>query len=136
MPAGRPTDYRPNYCEELISLMATGLSLTAAAAELGFHRQRVYEWAEKHDELADAINLARGKRVLFLEKRLLSDGTPSPAMTGTIFALKNADAEEWREKIVNEHTGPDGGPQEHKHTLSDESAVLLSEVLGSLRETK
>lgn len=74
--------------------------------------------------------------MLFLEKRLLNDGTPSPAMTGTIFALKNADAEEWREKVVNEHAGKDGGPIQAEHSLSDESAVLLSEVLGSLRETK
>ena len=110
MPAGRPTEYRPEYGEELIALMATGLSLSASAAALGFHRQRVYEWAEKHPELADNINVARGKRLLFLEQRLLRDDTPSPAMTGTIFALKNADAEEWREKVTTEHTGEGGKP--------------------------
>jgi hypothetical protein len=94
--------------------MSTGLSLTAAAADLGFHRQRVYEWAEKHKELADAIKLARGKRVAFLEKQLLDSGMPGPAITARIFALKNADPEEWREKIVQETTGKDGGPIAHK----------------------
>ena len=134
MPAGRPTEYRPEYGEELIALMATGLSLSASAAALGFHRQRFYEWAEKYPELADNINVARGKRLLHLEHRLLNDDTPGPAMTGTIFALKNADAEEWREKVVNETTGPDGGPQqhEHKHTISAESRAVLGELLGDL----
>lgn len=135
MPAGRPTEYRPEYGEKLIALMASGLSLTAAAADLGFHRQRVYEWAEKYPELADAIGIARGKRLLFLERRLLKDDMPGPAITGTIFALKNADAEEWREKVVNENTGPNGGPQEHNHThtYSPEAKALLDEVLAGLK---
>lgn len=132
---GRPTDYRPEFGEELIRLMATGLSLSAAAASLGLHRQRFYTWAEKYPELADNINVARGKRLLHLEQRLLSDETPGPAMTGTIFALKNADAEEWREKVVNETTGPNGGPQEHNHThsYSPEAKALVDEVLAGLK---
>jgi hypothetical protein len=32
----------------------------------------------------------------------------SPIVTSTIFALKNAAGEDWRDK--QEHTGPDGGP--------------------------
>lgn len=109
MPAGRPTDYKPEYGETILSLMAEGLSLTAAAASIDVHRQRVYEWAEKHTEFADAISLAKGKRTLKLERDLLtaSDG---PTVTSRIFALKNAMPDEWREKQAVEHTGADGGP--------------------------
>ena len=110
MPAGRTTEYREEFGEEMVSLMATGLSLTAAAAALGFHRGTIYGWAEQFPEFGNTINVARGKRLLFLEQRLLREDMPSPAMTGTIFALKNADAEEWREKVVNEHTGEGGKP--------------------------
>lgn len=97
MPAGRPTDYRPHYGEAIIELMTTGLSLTAAAAELGFHRQRVYEWEEAHPEFADAVKLARGKRTLKLERDLLM-APDGPTVTSRIFALKNAAPDEWREK--------------------------------------
>lgn len=93
--------------EEILSLMASGLSLAAAAADIGIHRQRVYDWIEKHAEFADTIKLAQAKRQLFLERRLLS-AEIGPVVTSTIFALKNAGPEDWREKI--EHAGHDGGP--------------------------
>ena len=109
-PVGRPTEYRPEFGEQLVELMATGLSLSASAASLGFHRQRAYEWAEKHPEFADNITHARGRRLLKLEQDLLDSGLPGPAITARIFALKNADAEEWRDKVVSEHTGKDGAP--------------------------
>jgi len=104
MTAGRPTDFKPEYGEEILQLMAGGLSLAASAAELGFHRQRVYEWMERHPAFADTVRLAQVKRQLFLERRLLS-AEAGPVVTSTIFALKNAGPEDWREKQVVEHEG-------------------------------
>lgn len=104
MPAGRPTDFKEAYAEEIIQLMAEGLSLAAAAAELGIHRQRVYDWEQKHPEFADSIRLARSKRQLFLERRLLS-AKEGPVVTSTIFALKNAAGEDWRDKQEVETSG-------------------------------
>lgn len=104
MPAGRPTDFTPEMGEEILTLMASGLSLAAAAADLGIHRQRVYEWEERHPEFADTIRLARSKRQLFLERRLLA-ADASPVVTSTIFALKNAAGEDWRDKQEVEHSG-------------------------------
>jgi transposase len=104
MPAGRPTDYTPSLGSKILSLMSEGLSLAAAAAEIGIHRQRVYEWEQRHPKFADTVKLARVKRQLFLERRLLS-AKDSPVVTSTIFALKNAGAEDWREKQEIEHSG-------------------------------
>ena len=104
MPAGRPTDFKPEYGEVILQAMAEGLSLTAAAAEIGIHRQRVYEWEEKHPEFADAIRLARAKRQLFLERRLLG-AKESPIVTSSIFALKNAAPDDWKDKHEVEHKG-------------------------------
>lgn len=101
---GRPTDFKPGFGNEILELMATGLSLAAAAAELGFHRQRVYEWVEKHPDFADTIKLAMTKRQLFLERRLLA-ADQGPVVTSTIFALKNAAAADWRDKQEIEHSG-------------------------------
>jgi len=101
---GRPTDFRPDMGEKILELMASGLSLAASAAEIGVHRQRVYEWVEKHPDFADTVKLAMAKRQLFLERRLLSSEI-GPMVTSTIFALKNAGAEDWREKVDVEHSG-------------------------------
>lgn len=111
MPAGRPTDFKESYGDEILSLMAEGLSLAAAAAELGIHRQRVYEWVERHPKFADTVKLAMSKRQLFLERRLLS-ASEGPKVTSTIFALKNAGAADWRDKQELEHSGPNGGPMQ------------------------
>lgn len=86
MAAGRPSGYKENYGPLISELMAEGLSLTAAAAEIGFHRDTVYDWEKKYPEFSDNIKLARGKRQLFLERRLLT-ANEGPKVTSTIFAL-------------------------------------------------
>lgn len=107
MPAGRPTDFTPELGEEILTRMEQGLSLAASAADLNVHRQRVYEWVERHPEFADTVKLAQAKRQLFLERRLLTADV-GPVVTSTIFALKNAGAEDWREKQEVDHTSSDG----------------------------
>lgn len=106
--------------DEILSLMGEGLSLAAAAAELGIHRQRVYDWEERHPEFQDTIRLARVKRQLFLERRLLT-AKEGPVVTSTIFALKNAAGEDWRDK------------QEVEHGVTDRLAELMSRVDGKTR---
>lgn len=103
---GRPSKYSPAYCNEIIELMGQGLSLTAAAAEIGIHRDTVYDWEKEIPEFSDAIKLARGKRTLKLERDLLS-APDGPTVTSRIFALKNAAPDEWRDK--QEVSGPNGG---------------------------
>lgn len=101
-PMGRPTDYKPAMGEEILQSMAQGLSLAAAAADLGIHRQRVYDWMKSHPDFADTIKLAQAKRQAFLEKRLLT-AKEGPVVTSTIFALKNAGPDDWRDKQEVEH---------------------------------
>jgi len=90
---------------EVINLMATGLSLTAAMAELGYHRQTAYDWQEAHPEFSDAVKVGQAKRQLFLERRLLKDEIAGPQVTSTIFALKNTGTGDWRDKQEVEHSG-------------------------------
>jgi transposase-like protein len=104
MPGGAPTKYKPEFCNEIIQSMAEGYSLTAAAADLGVHRDTVYEWEKTIPEFSDAVKLARAKRTRKLEQDLLS-AESGPMVTSRIFALKNACAEEWREKQEIEHSG-------------------------------
>src|SRR5690554_2730890 len=105
---GRPTDFTPEIGETILEHMTAGLSLAAAAAECNVHRQRVYEWSERHPEFADTIRLAQAKRQSFLEKRLLG-ASEGPIVTSSIFALKNAAPDDWRDKREHEMTGKDGG---------------------------
>lgn len=121
---GRPTDFYPELGEQILELMTEGLSLTAAAAELNIHRQRVYEWKDRYPQFADDIKLSQGKRQLFLERRLLNPDATSSIITSTIFALKNASPDDWREK--QEITGANGGAlkfERIEHVIIDVKAT-------------
>ena len=115
----RPTIYTPELGEQILAYMKEGLSLAAAAAELDVHRQRVYEWKDRHPEFADTISLAMSKRQLFLERRLLNADIGA-VVTSTIFALKNAGAEDWREKQE----------VDLNHGAQDSLTALLAEIDG------
>lgn len=99
---GRPTKYKPAYCNEVIETMATGLSLTAFAGLIGVARSTINEWMENHPDFSEATRVGKAKRTLALEKGMLS-AESGPAVTARMFALKNADPEEWREKQHIEH---------------------------------
>lgn len=106
---GRPTDFRPEMGEAILELMDKGFSLAASASQINVHRQRVYEWVERHPEFADTIKLAKAKRQFFLENRLLTADS-GPVVTSSIFALKNAGPDDWCDKREYEHTGKGGSP--------------------------
>ena len=101
---GRPTDYTPDLGDRILALMEEGLSLTAAAAECDVHRRRVYDWETKHPEFAELVQLGRAKRQLFLERRLMG-AADGPSVTSSIFALKNTNPDDWRDKREVEHSG-------------------------------
>lgn len=104
---GRPTTYDAALGEKIVAIMEQGLSLAAAAAECDVHRQRVYDWEKTHEDFAELVALGRVKRQAFLERRLLT-ADAGPVVTSSIFALKNAGAEDWREKHEVDHTSSDG----------------------------
>lgn len=97
MPRGRPTKYRPEFCQQIVDLMGEGLSLTAAAAELGITRECAYQWAYTKPEFRQALELGRGKRLLFLERGLLA-AKDSVTVASRSFALKVADRFEWGDR--------------------------------------
>src|SRR5690606_11031224 len=101
----RPSTYTDTMRRAVINLMATGLSLTAAKAELGNHRHTAYDWQAAHPQLSDAGKSGEVRSQLFLERRLLKDEIAGPQVTSTIFALKNTGTGDWRDKQEVEHSG-------------------------------
>lgn len=105
MPPGRPSKYDPAIGERILALMGTeGLSLAAAAADCDINRSTVYRWCEEYPDFCDTVRLAQVKRQAFLERRLLNTDV-GPVVTSSIFALKNAGPEDWRDKVETEHSG-------------------------------
>ena len=91
--------YTPARAFEIISIMAIGYSVTAAAAKMGVHRDKVHEWAKQHPEFADAIKRGEAVRVWKLETDLLRARNGS-VVRASIFMLKHADRVEYGNKDV------------------------------------
>src|SRR6478672_3824165 len=56
---GRPTLYRPEYCQLVIERMGQGFSLTAFAGTIGVSKIAVYERIRAHADFGDAVSRAR-----------------------------------------------------------------------------
>lgn len=57
-PVGRPSLYRPEYCETVIELGKQGKSITQMAAKLDVEKVTIYDWKERHPEFATALSRA------------------------------------------------------------------------------
>lgn len=133
MPAGRPSKYDPAYCEQVIEAGAEGYSLTAFAGKIGVNRDTLHEWASAHPEFSDAVKTHKAKRTVWWEDRLRSiaqNGGAGGAATVTIFGLKNVAPEEFADRVVNEHTGKDGGAIETRDLSATEAARTIAFALA------
>lgn len=69
MPAGRPTKYKPEYCELVISLAQDGASIKELALHIDVDRDTIYEWEKVHPEFSDALKKARSLQEAWWEKQ-------------------------------------------------------------------
>lgn len=136
---GRPTDYKPEYVEQVAKLCALGATDDEMAEFFGVHRATFYRWKLEHTDFCDAIKSAKHIADERVERSLYQKATGynyteeqahkikrgaheetleivevrrhAPADTvAAIFWLKNRRKDEWRDKHDHEHTGKDGTP--------------------------
>lgn len=110
---GRPTKYDSAFCEQVIVAGAQGFSLAAFAGMIGVCRDTVQEWTRVHPEFSAAVKAHKAKRALLWEEKLLriaDQGGGTGSATAVIFALKNVAPDEFADRVVNQHTGPNHGP--------------------------
>lgn len=107
MGAGRPTDYKPEYCKKVIDHMSQGASLTSFAAEVDCARSTINEWMESNKEFSESVKIAKAKCAAWWEKRgrMGANGEQEVNPTLVIFGLKNMAPDEWREKQELQHSG-------------------------------
>lgn len=65
---GRPTKYKPEYCQMLIDHMSQGLSYESFAASISVSRETLYQWEKDQPDFSYSKKIAKGGSLLFLEK--------------------------------------------------------------------
>ncbi len=110
---GRPTAYRPEYCEQIVELGKQGKSTVQMACAFDVSRQTLHNWASDHPDFMDAFTRA---------KQFSQDWWESQAQLGLTADRFNAALwsrsmaarfpEDYQERKGVELTGANGGPVE------------------------
>lgn len=99
MPAGRPTKYKPAYCEAVVEHLTDGASLTSFAAEIDVARTTLNDWMKEHPEFAEACARAKAKCAAWWEKANRKLATTGEGCQGAIaLGLKNMAGDDWKDK--------------------------------------
>lgn len=96
---GRPTKYRVEMCDKVITLGEEGTTWTGIAVELKITRDTLYAWKDKHEEFSYALSRARISAQMWWEKRLRGQATDGVgSATAAIFAMKNQFPDDYKDR--------------------------------------
>ncbi len=113
---GRPTAYRPEFCEMVIEWGKLGKSKTWMAAELDVSKQTFYDWEKAHPDFLDATTRAMAHCQRWWEDAG-QDGMRASLFNSTVWA-KNMNCrfrDEWTDR--QEVTGANGGAMNIAHSI-------------------
>src|SRR6266850_4501760 len=51
---GRPTEYRSEYCQEIVDFMSDGAALCEFAKHIDVNMDTIYQWAKVHPDFSEA----------------------------------------------------------------------------------
>jgi hypothetical protein len=107
---GRPTDYDPAFCEQVIAWGREGRSHAQIAARLDVARSTLYLWRDQHPEFSDALTRARDFAQNWWEDKG-QEGLTIPGFSAPLWAKQVSCRfrEDYTDTSKHELTGKDGG---------------------------
>lgn len=136
---GRPTLYKPEYCQRVIEMGREGKSKEQITATLGVSWDCLDNWAEKHEEFFHALRVAKNLELNYWEDLGLQHivevpggGRLNGAVYNKIMAARFPQKYSERNKI--ELTGNNGGAiqVQSMHSVAQE---ILAELQNDLQIT-
>lgn len=137
-PGGRPSLYRPEYCERVIELGKEGMSVVEMAADIGVSRSSLEEsWPELFPEFSEAFARARELSQAWWEREgrtgLRADKFNAQLYSRSMSARFPKD---WRETKEQRVTGADGGAVQIEGGLSPDQLASLTDAIITKTEGK
>ncbi|AEY69675.1 putative terminase small subunit [Brucella phage V_19] len=129
MAGGRPTLYRPEYCETVIELGKQGDSLAQMAAHFDVSRQTIENWASDHPEFLAALSRAKVHCQAWWEKA----GREGMFLGGGGFnaaVWKKSMEARFREDYTERQEVHQTGTMEHKHSIGEMTDEDLAKVIA------
>lgn len=151
---GRPSGYKPDFAKQAEKLCAMGQTDMELAHFFEVNVRTIYRWQADFPEFCQSLKAGkdladeRVERSLYQKavgyeqdavKIFMPAGAAAPVYapyvekiapdtTAGIFWLKNRRPAEWREKVVQELTGKDGGPIQTEEVNARE--LIASRIAG------
>lgn len=112
-PVGRPTKYKPEYCEMVIEFADKGKSINQFSSFIQVNRSSIYEWAKKHEEFSNALTYAKELCESFWETEI-QKMMYSKEVNAPLVKLYMANRFGWSDKsqVENSHKVVDSGDGE------------------------
>lgn len=89
---GRPSEFDPKFCQQVIDLGEEGCSLTEMAVAIGVSRETFHNWREAHESFGKAVKMALENSQAWWEsesRKATFGKTPGFNATSYIFNMKN-----------------------------------------------
>lgn len=140
MPAGRPTEFKPEYVEQARKLCTLGATDIELADFFGVSDRTIYRWQAAYEEFCQALKAGKDAADERVERSLYHKAVGysfdavkifqhqgeivtanyrehvPPSDTAAIFWLKNRRKDDWRDK------------QEHEHSATGDFATFLARI--------
>lgn len=125
MAGGRPSKYKPEYCDALIKHMGGGLSFETFAALCDVCRDTLYDWTAAHKEFLDAKRKGEMQSQFFWEK---------VGREGALGTIEKFNATTWIYTMKCRFPKQWGDKQEVSHVIADrrEAKALTDDELDTL----
>lgn len=97
IPVGRPSKYKPIFCQLLIDHMREGYSFESFAGrdDVDVDRDTLYEWKNTHPEFSDAFTRGKSKMLLKDEETLKKGIDGSIKVNHQLLTLKMYNCHKW-----------------------------------------
>lgn len=142
-PVGRPSKYKPEFCQRVIEMAKEGIGPAGYASEFEVAKQSLWDWAAQHPEFSDALSQAKTLEQAWWENAgrvgMMIKGFNALVWHKTMAAKFRDD---YTEKVTTEISGPKGGPVQVEtspvdpRNMTPEQREALKVVMLALKEGK
>jgi len=138
-PVGRPSLYKPEYCEKVIELGRKGCSPAEIASDLDVDRATLIRWSGEHEEFRTALTRAKIHEQAWWEKAgkagMVADRFNAQVWTKSVAARFREDYTE-RQELTGAAGGPVAVASVDLRGLSDADLATMQALLGKASEAK
>ena len=134
-PKGRPSKYRPEFCEQIIELGKLGKSIAQMASHFDVDKASIYRWSEESEDFRTALARARAHSQTWWENEAQKnmDNRNFNAQLW-LKSVASRFRDDYTERQQTEITGANGGALKTESIVSFDASILSKEQRDTARQ--